>query len=62
MTGETEVVKLCFAFFAPGDDVVYDHWITRIGLSGLTIGTTVIVRRDQLLAEFRREVGAHIAL
>lgn len=62
MAGEAEVVQLCLSFFALGDDMVYDHWITGICLSRLAISAAVIVRLDQLLAEFRREVGTHIAL
>ena len=42
--------------------MVYGHRITRIRLRCLAIGAALIVCFQQLLAEFRRKVGAHVAL
>src|SRR6266851_3885506 len=42
--------------------MVYDHRIAGVRLGCLAIRTALIVRLQQLLAEFRCEVGAHVAL
>ena len=39
--------------------MIDNHWIARIRLGRLTIGTAMIIGFLQLLAEFYREVGAH---
>jgi hypothetical protein len=57
--GKTKVVKRGLAALGFGDDMVYNHWLASIGFGCLTIGATVVVRFNQLLAQFGRQVCAH---
>lgn len=58
-TGKAEVVKLSRAALGFRDQVVDDHGLAGIGLCGLTVGTSVVVGIDQLLAQRFRKIGTH---
>ncbi len=49
--GKAEIVKLGLAAWGFRDEVVYNHRLAGIGLCGLTVGTTMVIGIDQLLAQ-----------
>ena len=57
--GKTKIEKLGLPALGFRDDVVDHHGLAGIGCGCLTIGTTVVVRFDQLTAQFGRQVCAH---
>jgi hypothetical protein len=52
--GKTEIAKFGLTTLDFGDDMVYHHGLTGIGLDCLTVGATMVVCFHQSVAQFGR--------
>ncbi len=62
VAGKTQIRKFREPAFALWNEVIDHHWITRVRLSSLTIGTAMIVAFPELLPECCRQVRTHAVL
>ena len=54
MASKAQVLKFGWAVIALWDDMVHDHGVAGIELRRLAISTTVVIRFQQLPAQFSR--------